>query len=88
MSKRYSAPDLGHAAQAGAILEALKTRVARVVQHHHFPVQDELVVRQGRERTGDLRERSREIVPVARDEERLVVLARGTQPVPVELELE
>ena len=34
------AADLGHTAQPGAILEALKARIARVVQHDHFPVQD------------------------------------------------
>src|SRR5207302_5535759 len=68
--------------------EALEARPACLVRDAQLAVEDEPLVREGRQGAGDLGERGRDVVSVTRDEPRLSSLAAAADAVPVELELE
>src|SRR5207245_691467 len=81
-------PHLERPGHFGAVLEALEARPACLVRDAQLAVEDEPLVREGRQGAGDLGERGRDVVSVTRDEPRLSSLAAAADAVPVELELE
>ena len=80
--------DIGHARDAGAVLESLEARTSGIVQDHELAIHDQPVVRQRVHGARELGERRRVIVAVAGDEPGAAALPNHPHAVPVELELE